>query len=54
MGWADLRAAWRLPGRALGLPLTLAITALLAHRVAGSGWPEGLRIGAVLATQNYR
>ncbi|MDG4830319.1 cation:proton antiporter [Solwaraspora sp. WMMD1047] len=51
VGWADLRAAWRLPGRALGwgLPLTLLITAGLAHYVAGLDWPEALLIGAVLA-----
>ncbi|MDG4782279.1 cation:proton antiporter [Micromonospora sp. WMMD961] len=51
VGWADLRSAWRLPGRALGwgLPLTLLITALLAHFVAGLGWPEALLIGAILA-----
>ncbi|RKN47667.1 cation:proton antiporter [Micromonospora endolithica] len=51
VGWADLRSAWRLPGRALGwgLPLTLLITALLAHYVAGLGWAEALLIGAVLA-----
>ncbi|WP_309227328.1 cation:proton antiporter [Micromonospora thermarum] len=51
VGFADLRSAWRLPGRALGwgLPLTLLITALLAHYVAGLDWPEALLIGAVLA-----
>lgn len=51
VGWSDLRNAWRLPGRALGwgLPLTLIITALLAHYVAGLGWVESLLIGAVLA-----
>ncbi|NYT95057.1 sodium:proton antiporter [Salinispora sp. H7-4] len=51
VGFADLRAAWRLPGRALGwgLPLTLGITAVLAHYVAGLDWPEALLIGAVLA-----
>lgn len=51
VGWADLRSAWRLPGRALGwgLPLTLVITALLARYVAGLDWPEALLIGAVLA-----
>jgi sodium/hydrogen antiporter len=51
VGWADLRSAWRLPGRALGwgLPLTLLITALAAHYVAGLGWPESLLIGAILA-----
>ncbi|MEU8350071.1 cation:proton antiporter [Streptomyces sp. NPDC048845] len=50
-GWSDLRSAWRLPGRALGwgLPLTLGVTALLAHYVVGLPWPESLLIGAVLA-----
>jgi sodium/hydrogen antiporter len=51
VGWADLRSAWRLPGRALGwgLPLTLLITALAARYVAGLDWPEALLIGAILA-----
>ncbi len=51
VGWADLRSAWRLPGRALGwgLPLTLLVTAVLAHFVAGLGWAESLLIGAILA-----
>jgi sodium/hydrogen antiporter len=51
VGWRDLASAWRLPGRALGwgLPLTLLVTALLAHFVAGLDWPEALLIGAVLA-----
>lgn len=51
VGWADLRSAWRLPGRALGwgLPLTLLITAALAYFVVGLDWPEALLIGAVLA-----
>ncbi|MBG0829801.1 cation:proton antiporter [Planomonospora sp. ID67723] len=51
VGWADLRSAWRLPGRALGwgLPLTLVITALAAHYVVGLGWVESLLIGAILA-----
>ncbi len=51
VGWADLRSAWRLPGRALGwgLPLTLAITALLAHLLLGLPWIESLLVGAVLA-----
>ncbi len=51
VGWADLRSAWRLPGRALGwgLPLTLLVTALAAHFVAGLGWAESLLIGAILA-----
>jgi NhaP-type Na+/H+ or K+/H+ antiporter len=51
VGWADLRSAWRLPGRALGwgLPLTLLVTAVAAHYVAGLGWAESLLIGAILA-----
>lgn len=51
VGWADLRSAWHLPGRALGwgLPLTLLITALAAHYVVGLAWPESLLLGAVLA-----
>ncbi len=51
LGWQDLRSAWRLPGRALGLglPLTLLITALLAHYVAGLAWTESFLIGALLA-----
>jgi NhaP-type Na+/H+ or K+/H+ antiporter len=51
VGWADLRSAWRLPGRALGwgLPLTLLVTAVGAHYVVGLGWAESLLIGAILA-----
>lgn len=51
VGWADLRSAWHLPGRALGwgLPLTLIITALLAKFLVGLDWPEALLVGAVLA-----
>jgi sodium/hydrogen antiporter len=51
VGFHDLRRAWRLPGRALalGLPLTLLVTAALAHWVAGLPWLESLLIGAVLA-----
>jgi NhaP-type Na+/H+ or K+/H+ antiporter len=51
VGLRDLTSAWRLPGRALalGLPLTLIVTALLAHFVAGLDWPEALLVGAVLA-----
>jgi sodium/hydrogen antiporter len=49
--WRDLRSRWRLPTRALGigLPLTMAVTAGLAHLVVGLDWPEALLIGAVLA-----
>ncbi len=51
VGLADLRRAWRLPGRALvlGMPLTFAITAVLAHLVAGLSWTEAMLVGAVLA-----
>lgn len=49
-GWQDLRSAWRLPGRALGwgLPLTLLVTAVLAHYVVGLDWVESLLIAAIL------
>ncbi len=51
VGVRDLRRAWRLPGRALvlGLPLTLIVTASLAHWVAGLPWLESLLLGAVLS-----
>ena len=51
VGWAELRSAWRLPGRALhlGLPLTVVITAAFAHWIAGLPCIESLLIGAVLA-----
>lgn len=47
----DLAYAWHLPGRALllGLPLTLLLTALLAHFVAGLPWVASLLVGAVLS-----
>lgn len=51
VGWSDLKEAWRLPGRALawGLPLTLLVTAAIAHYLVGLGWIESLLIGAILA-----
>ena len=51
VGFSDIRSAWRLPGRALvlGMPLTFAITALLAHYVAGLPWVQAMLVGAVLA-----
>jgi NhaP-type Na+/H+ or K+/H+ antiporter len=51
VGWQDLRSAWRLPGRALalGLPLTLVATAVLAFWLTGLGWTESLLLGAVLS-----
>lgn len=50
-GAADLRRAWRMPGRALlfGLPLALLGTAFLAHTLVGLAWPAALLLGAVLA-----
>ncbi len=51
VGVADLRSAWRLPGRALifGMPLTFIVTAGLAFWVAGLPWQESLLVAAVLA-----
>ncbi len=51
VGLADLRSAWRLPGRALllGMPLTFAITAALGLWVAGLPLLESLLVAAVLA-----
>lgn len=48
---ADLRGTWHLPGRALllGLPLTLLVTAWLAHAVAGLSWWAALLLGAALS-----
>jgi NhaP-type Na+/H+ or K+/H+ antiporter len=50
-GIRDLRAAWRLPGRALlfGMPLTAAGAALLVHLFFGLTWTESFLVGAVLA-----
>jgi NhaP-type Na+/H+ or K+/H+ antiporter len=50
-GVRDLVSAWRLPGRALflGMPITLAGTALLARVVAGLPWAHALLLGAVLS-----
>ena len=51
MGLNDLRAAWRLPGRALlfGMPLTLGGIALLAHWMTDQSWLEALLVGAILS-----
>lgn len=48
---ADLRSAWRLPGRALllGFPLTLVGNAVLAHWLAELPWAEAFLLGAALA-----
>ena len=47
----DLVSAWHLPGRALllGLPITLALTALAARFVVGLPWPDSFLVGAVLS-----
>jgi NhaP-type Na+/H+ or K+/H+ antiporter len=47
----DLISAWRLPGRALllGLPLTLAGTAVLAHFLTPLGWTQSFLLGAILS-----
>ncbi len=51
VGLPEIRSAWRLPGRALiiGLPLTMVITAVFAHVVAGLPWLESFLLGAVLS-----
>lgn len=51
VGWRDLRAAWRLPGRALllGMPLTMAITSALAYWLTSLTLVESLLLGAILA-----
>ncbi len=50
-GLADLRGAWRLPGRVLlvGLPATFAITAVLARLLGGLSWTEALLVAAALS-----
>lgn len=49
-GVRDLRAAWRLPGRALllGMPLTFAGIGVLARLLAGLDWTEAMLVAAVL------
>ena len=51
VGVRELRAAWRLPGRALlfGLPLTLAAIAVMARYLGGLNWTNAFLIGAVLS-----
>lgn len=51
VGIRDLSSAWRLPGRALffGLPLTMGLTALIAHTLTSLSWAECLLLGAVLS-----
>jgi sodium/hydrogen antiporter len=45
------RSVWKLAGRALflGLPLTLAIMAGIAHLMTGIAWSQALLLGAVLS-----
>lgn len=47
----ELRATWRLPGRALlfGMPLTLLAITAMAHWVVGLTWVESLLVGSVLS-----
>ncbi len=47
----ELRAAWRLPGRALvlGMPLTCGMGALLAHWLIGLDWARAFLVAAVLS-----
>lgn len=49
-GVGELRAAWRLPGRALlfGMPLTFGGASLLLHYLVGLSWTEACLVGAVL------
>ncbi|MBT2500706.1 cation:proton antiporter [Agromyces sp. ISL-38] len=51
VGLRDLRAAWRLPGRALllGMPITFIISAVLGVWLLGFSWPEAFLVAAVLA-----
>lgn len=46
-----LRRGWQMPARALGvgLPVTLIVTAALAHWVVGVDWTSSLLIGAALS-----
>ncbi len=50
-GVDDLRGAWRLPGRLLfvGMPITFALTGVLAHTLGGLAWSEALLVAAALA-----
>ena len=48
---AQIREAWRLPGRALlvGMPLTIAGPAVAAHLLVGVTWTEAFLVGAILS-----
>ncbi len=47
----ELRATWRLPGRALlfGMPLTLLAITVLAHWLVGLTWMQSLLVGSALS-----
>lgn len=47
----ELRAGWRLSGRALGfgMPLALVLVALAAHYIVGLDWITALLVGAILS-----
>ena len=47
----ELRAGWRLSGRALGLgmPLALVLVAVAAHYLVGLDWTTSLLVGAILS-----
>ncbi|MDQ4115916.1 MAG: cation:proton antiporter [Actinomycetota bacterium] len=47
----QLRAGWRLSGRALGLgmPLTLVLVAVASHYLVGLDWTTSLLVGAILS-----
>jgi NhaP-type Na+/H+ or K+/H+ antiporter len=51
VGLRDLRAAWRLPGRALllGMPITFVISSVLGVWLLDFSWPEAFLVAAVLA-----
>lgn len=48
---SELRAGWRLSGRALGLgmPLALVLVAVAAHYLVGLDWTTALLVGAILS-----
>ena len=48
---AQLRAEWRLSGRALGLgmPLSLVLVAVITHLLVGLDWATALLVGAILS-----
>lgn len=51
LGLPELESIWQLPGRVLliGLPLTLALTAVVAHFVLNVNWLHALLIAAILS-----